>query len=316
MSQRAGVRRAARRHRDPPGRAGARRGRRRSRWRTSTTASTTINGDTGVQQRARPARAARPGAGGEHRQRAAERLGQRRRSWCVAIDGFDVNEPTEVTDQGGRDPRRGSGRPGGPGADRRHGRARRRCSAASASSSAHRAARPRAVEAARGASVDLLDYGSPATPASTPADLDRKFDYSDRPQARLPRRQARACGGASTATSTRTCRCSWCARATSSQVTHLQPQRRGAPDAPARPPRARAVPRRQVRRPAARGGSTRSRCRTARPSRSPSSPTTPASGWTTATTSSTPREGMVTHLMYEGVTTPYKLGSDSGNTPE
>ena len=28
------------------------------------------------------------------------------------------------------------------------------------------------------------------------------------------------------------------------------------------------------------------------------------------------REGMVTHLMYDGVTTPYKLGSDSGNTPE
>ena len=28
------------------------------------------------------------------------------------------------------------------------------------------------------------------------------------------------------------------------------------------------------------------------------------------------REGMVTHLMYEGVTTPYKLGSDSGNEPE
>ena len=28
------------------------------------------------------------------------------------------------------------------------------------------------------------------------------------------------------------------------------------------------------------------------------------------------RQGMVTHLMYEGVTTPYKLGSDSGNEPE
>ncbi len=28
------------------------------------------------------------------------------------------------------------------------------------------------------------------------------------------------------------------------------------------------------------------------------------------------REGMVTHLMYEGVTTPYKLGEDSGNIPE
>ena len=27
-------------------------------------------------------------------------------------------------------------------------------------------------------------------------------------------------------------------------------------------------------------------------------------------------QGMVTHLMYEGVTTPYKLGSDSGNEPE
>ena len=27
-------------------------------------------------------------------------------------------------------------------------------------------------------------------------------------------------------------------------------------------------------------------------------------------------EGLVTHLMYEGVTTPYRLGSDSGNIPE
>jgi FtsP/CotA-like multicopper oxidase with cupredoxin domain len=27
-------------------------------------------------------------------------------------------------------------------------------------------------------------------------------------------------------------------------------------------------------------------------------------------------QGMVTHLMYEGVTTPYKLGADSGNEPE
>jgi hypothetical protein len=28
------------------------------------------------------------------------------------------------------------------------------------------------------------------------------------------------------------------------------------------------------------------------------------------------KQGMITHLMYEGVTTPYKLGSDSGNEPE
>ena len=27
-------------------------------------------------------------------------------------------------------------------------------------------------------------------------------------------------------------------------------------------------------------------------------------------------EGLVTHLMYEGVTTPYRLGEDSGNEPE
>ncbi len=27
-------------------------------------------------------------------------------------------------------------------------------------------------------------------------------------------------------------------------------------------------------------------------------------------------EGLVTHLMYDGVTTPYRLGSDSGNIPE
>ena len=28
------------------------------------------------------------------------------------------------------------------------------------------------------------------------------------------------------------------------------------------------------------------------------------------------REGLVTHLMYAGVSTPYRMGKDSGNTPE
>jgi FtsP/CotA-like multicopper oxidase with cupredoxin domain len=28
------------------------------------------------------------------------------------------------------------------------------------------------------------------------------------------------------------------------------------------------------------------------------------------------KDGLVTHLMYEGVTTPYELGKDSGNEPE
>ena len=52
--------------------------------------------------------------------------------------------------------------------------------------------------------------------------------------------------------------------------------------------------------PAARGGSTRSNVENGRATTSPSSPTTPASGWTTATTSSTPQQGLVTHLMYAG----------------
>ena len=28
------------------------------------------------------------------------------------------------------------------------------------------------------------------------------------------------------------------------------------------------------------------------------------------------QQGLVTHLIYEGVTTPYRLGKDSGNDPE
>jgi hypothetical protein len=28
------------------------------------------------------------------------------------------------------------------------------------------------------------------------------------------------------------------------------------------------------------------------------------------------QEGLIAHLMYEGVTTPYRLGRDTGNSPE
>ena len=83
-----------------------------------------------------------------------------------------------------------------------------------------------------------------------------------------------------------------------------QHQRRGAPHAPARPPRGRARPATACPRPAARGGSTRSTSRTASPTTSRSSPTTRASGWITATSSGTPRDGLVAHLMYEGIDTP------------
>ena len=81
-------------------------------------------------------------------------------------------------------------------------------------------------------------------------------------------------------------------------------QRRGAPHAPARPPRRRAGPRR-------RGGDRQpvvvrlpQRRRTARPTTSRSSPTTRASGWTTATTCSTPPTGSSRTSCTRGSTRP------------
>ena len=133
--------------------------------------------------------------------------------------------------------------------------------------------------------------------------------------ARASSTASRGSGGPSTATCGRTCRCtsstratswSWRSRTTAARCTRCTCTATTRSCSPAT-----ASPRR-----AARGGSTRSTSRTTRPWRSRSSPTTPASGWTTATTSSTPREGLVAHLMYSGVTVPYRLGDDSGNEPE
>ena len=44
--------------------------------------------------------------------------------------------------------------------------------------------------------------------------------------------------------------------------------------------------------------------------------TTRGSGWTTATTCKHAADGMVAHLMYEGVTTPYVIGGPPDNQPE
>ncbi len=71
-----------------------------------------------------------------------------------------------------------------------------------------------------------------------------------------------------------------------------------------------------IPRPAARGGRLARGRRRARPTRSRCSRTTPASGWTTATTSRTPAEGLVAHLMYDGVSSSYLVGGDHGNRPE
>ena len=67
--------------------------------------------------------------------------------------------------------------------------------------------------------------------------------------------------------------------------------------------------------PAARSGSTPSTCSPARSGRSRCAPTTPASGWTTATTSSTRTQGMMFHLAYAG-DTPFTHGPGTPNAPE
>ena len=54
----------------------------------------------GWPTRAARARTAGSGAPGQHRQRTAGRLGRARRSECVAVDGLDVNQPTEVSGRG------------------------------------------------------------------------------------------------------------------------------------------------------------------------------------------------------------------------
>ena len=96
-----------------------------------------------------------------------------------------------------------------------------------------------------------------------------------------------------------------------------EPGDRNPSDAPARPPGAGGIPRTACRRPGARCGWTPSTCNRARCGRCCCAPTTRGSGWRTATTSSTPPQGMVVHLTYDGVSTPYALGGGAtDNRPE
>ena len=92
--------------------------------------------------------------------------------------------------------------------------------------------------------------------------------------------------------------------------------RRGPPDAPARAPRGRPRPRRGAGHRQSVVGRLARRPRRRHVTTSRSSPTTRASGWTTATTWPHPKQGLVAHLMYEGVTTPYRAGADTPNDPE
>ena len=132
-------------------------------------------------------------------------------------------------------------------------------------------------------SLDLLSYGEPADLGFDPAEADRRFEY------RIGRRPGFLDGRPGM----------WWTinghlfpdvpmymveRGRRRRLPHRERQRRRPPDAPARPPRRRALPRRRAghRQPVvgrlARGGRRRDA------TRSPSWPTTRASGWTTATT--------------------------------
>ena len=123
-----------------------------------------------------PAGAAGASPAGQHRQRSAERLVGN------ALPGArDRRRRRARTDRGprpvDRHPGGRSGRPRGAGADGRHCGARRDVRAKSGSSSARRAASAASVEQPKG-ELDLLDYGSSGDVGFDTAQPDRKFEYS------------------------------------------------------------------------------------------------------------------------------------------
>ena len=257
----------------------------------------------------RAARGAGPGPGDQHRQRADGDLGQRR-----PVPGARRRRHGHArAGPGRRGPRWSSPRAAGPtwrSSCRRPGRGSR-CPGRRPWCWVRRAPR-RAPTRRPDRDLDLLGYGTPAALPFDPAAATRRFEYAIGRAARLRRRRARAvvdgqrpavpgradvrrrrgrrrraCGSATTAARCTRCTCTATTRS--------------------------CWPATGCRPPAARGGWTRSTCATARPTRSPSGPTTPASGWTTATPQHA-AEGLIAHLMYEGVTTPYRVGGP--NSPE
>ena len=225
----------------------------------------------------------------------------------LAVDGYDVHGPTPVTGQAVR--LTAGGRVDLEVTAPAAGRARWRRVALVLGSGC----RP-TRDAAAGA-VDLLHYGTPAPIGFDAGKADRRFDYS------VGRRPGFLDGRPGL----------WW-----SINGHLFPDvpmfvveegdvvrmrienhsRAGAPDAPARPPRGGPVPGRRSRRPAARGGSTRS---------------TSASGqsYDIAFVADNPgiwmdhchnlphaAQGLVAHLMYAGLTSPFRVGGPKANEPE
>ena len=114
----------------------------------------------------------------------------------------------------------------------------------------------------------------------------------------------------------RTCRCSWSPRATSSPMHINNHSRRGRTRCTCTATTWWCSPATGCARPAARGGPTRSRSTTATDyerrlrGRQPGDLARPLPQPAHAT------DGLIAHLMYEGVTTTFRLGRDTANSPE
>ena len=187
---------------------------------TSTTASRPSTATPMISHVQAQPGAAGAGAGGEHRQRTAER------AWpsvavraCARSTASTSTSPPRSTDTDGRRPRRGPGRPRGDGCRTTARRSGSGCSARSGLVIGPRGQRGRPGRRSPRAELDLLDYGSAADAGlrRQPTRTARSSTPSDGGPASST--AVRACGGASTASSTRTCRWRWCVRVTSSGCT-------------------------------------------------------------------------------------------------
>ena len=215
-----------------------------SPWCTRTTGSPRVERADSRRRRGPRAGPAGPGARDQHRQRPDQGLGER------ALPGRGGRRSRRARPDRGRRPRGRRHRrraaidlevtaPADGSDVRRAGRRRDR--------GAGRAARhrpgPGAAAARERARPAVLRHPGPAR--LRPGARDPVFDYAIGRRPGFVRRQARAAGGRSTATCSRDVPMFVVQRGRRRAGADLQLQRRRAPDAPARAPRRRALPRRR-----------------------------------------------------------------------
>ena len=227
----------------------------------------------------------------------------------VAVDGTTSTSPTPVT---GTSVDVAGGSAGGPGG-RRAGDGSATIGGSSALVIGPPGARHRRRRRQPEAVLDLLHYGTPAPLGFDPATAARTFEYAIGRRPGLPGRPPGAVVDDQRAPVPRRADVHGGAGRRRAHA-HHEHERRGAPDAPARPPGGRAGAQRGSRRRAARGGWTRSTSATGRATTSRSSPTTPGSGSDHCHNLVHAKDGLVAHLMYAGVTPSYRIGGI--NVPE